>query len=64
MTRGLGRSKTQTEREQNWFSENRASWLFSPVSSFCDLFMDVRPYLGVNIRKYLCEWIQRNTNLD
>jgi len=65
MTRGVGCSNSQTESEQNWFSENRGSWLFSPVSSFCDFFMDVPPYLGANnIRKYLCEFIQRNTDPD
>ena len=49
--------KSQTESEQNRFSENKTSWLFFPVSSFCDLFMDVPPYLGANnIRKYLCEF--------
>jgi len=31
--------------------------LFFPVSSFCDLFMNVPPYLGANnIWKYLCEF--------
>jgi len=42
-TRRVGHSKSKTESEQNWFSENRASLLFSPVSSFCDLFVDVPP---------------------
>jgi len=56
-TKGAGRSKSQTEHEQNWFSENKTSCLFFPVSSFCDLFMDVTPYLGANnIRKYLCDF--------
>ena len=65
MIRGVGRSKTQTESEQNWFSENRVSWLFSPVSSFCDLFMDLPPYLGANnIEKNLCQFYQRNTDAD
>jgi len=45
---GVRRSKSQTESEQNWFSEKKTSWLFFPVSSFCDLFMDVPPYLGAN----------------
>ena len=47
-TQGVMRSKSQTESEQNWFSENEMSWLFCPVSCFCDLFMDVPPYLGAN----------------
>ncbi len=35
---------------------------FRPVSSFCDLFMNVPPYLGAKyIWKYLCEFFQRNT---
>ena len=56
-TQGVRRSKSQTESEQNRFSENKTSWLFFPVSSFCDLFMDVPPYLGANnIRKCLCEF--------
>jgi len=41
-------SISQSENEKNWFSENKASWFFSPVSSFCNLFMDVPPYLGAN----------------
>jgi len=62
-TQGVRRSKSQTESEQNQFSKNKRSWLFFPVSSFCDLFMDVPPYLGANnIRKYLCEYFQRNTD--
>ena len=40
-TQGVRRSKSQTEREQ--FFENKMSWLFFPVSSFCDSFMDVPP---------------------
>jgi len=64
-TRRVGQSKSQTEREQNWFSENRASWLFTDVSSFCDLFMVVPPYLRAkNIWKYLFEFFQSNTFLD
>ena len=47
-TQGVRRSKSQTDGEQNWFSENKTSWLFSPVSSFCDFFMDVPPYLCAN----------------
>ena len=62
-TQGVRRSKSQTESEQNRFSENKTSWLFFPVSSFCDLFMDVPPYLGANnIRKNLSEFFQRNTD--
>jgi len=62
-TQGVRRSKSQTESEQNWFSENKTSWLFYPVSSFCDFFMDMLPYLGKNkIWKYLCEFFQRNTD--
>ena len=62
-TQGVRRSKSQTQSEQNWFSENKTSWLFFPVYSFCDLFMDVHPYLGANnIWKYLCEFFQRNTD--
>ena len=56
-TQGVRRSKSLTESEQNRFSDNKTSWLFFPVSSFCDLFMDVPPYLGANnIRKYLREF--------
>jgi len=56
-TQGVRRSKSQTESEQNRFSENKTSFLFFPVSSFCDLFMDVPPYLGANnIRKYFREF--------
>ena len=47
-TQGIGRSKTQTENEQNRFSENKMSWLFFPISPFCDLFMDVPPSQGAN----------------
>jgi len=47
-TQGIRRGKSQIEREQNWFSENKTSWFFFLVSSFCDLFMDVHPYLGAN----------------
>jgi len=47
-TQGVRRSKSQTESEQNWFSKNNTSLLFTPVSSFCDLLMDVPPYLGAN----------------
>ena len=54
-TQGVRRSKSQTESEQKWFSKNKTSWLFFPVSSFCDLFTDVPPYLGANnIWKYSC----------
>ena len=56
-TQGVRRSKSHTQSEQNRFSENKMSRLFFPVSSFCDLFMDVPPYLGANnMRKYLCEF--------
>ena len=62
-TQRVRRSKSHIESEQNWFSENKTSWLFSPVSSFSDLFMDVPPYLGAhNITKYSCEFFQRNTD--
>jgi len=62
-TQGVRRSKSQTEIEQNRFSENKTSMLFFPVYSFYDLFMDVPPYQGANnIRKYLCEFFQRNTD--
>jgi len=65
MIRGVGRSKSQTESEQKWFSGIRASWLFSPVSSFCDFYIDVPLYLGPNhLRNYLCEFIQHNTDPD
>ena len=37
-TQGERCSKSQTESEQNWFSENKMTWLFSPVSSFCNFF--------------------------
>jgi len=47
-TQGVRRSKSQTEGEQNWSSENKTSWLFSPVSSFCDFLLEVPPYLGAN----------------
>ena len=56
-TQGVRRSKSQTESEQNSFSENKTSCLLFLVSSFCDLFMDVPPYLGANNKwKYLCEF--------
>jgi len=45
-THGVRRNKSQTESEQHRFSENKTSWLFFPVSSLSDLFMDVPPYLG------------------
>ena len=62
-TQGVRRSTSQTESEQNWFSENKTSWIFFPVSAICDSFMDVPPYLGANsIGKYLCEPFQRNTD--
>ena len=62
-THGVRRRKSQTESEQNWFSENKTSWLFFHVSSFCDLFMDVPPYQGAHsVWKYLCEFFQRNTD--
>jgi len=62
-TQGVRCSKSQTESEQNWFSENKTSWIFFPVSSFCDLFTDVPPYLGPNNTwKYLCEFFQRSTD--
>jgi len=64
-TQGVSRSKSQTESEQNWFSKNKTSWLFFPISSFCDSFMDLPPYLGANnIWKYLCEFFQRNTDAE
>jgi len=47
-TQKVRRSRSQTESEQNWFSENKTSLLFLPVSSFCDLFMDVPSYMGAN----------------
>ena len=40
-TLGVRCSKSQTESEQNWFSENKTSWLFFPVYFICDSFMDV-----------------------
>jgi len=62
-TYGVTCSKSQTESEQNWFSENKTSWIFFPVSPFRDCFMDVPPYLGANnIWKYLCEIFQHNTD--
>jgi len=62
-TQGARGSNSHSESKQNRFSENKTSWLFFPVSSFCDLVMDVPPYLGEkNIRKYLCEFFQCNTN--
>ena len=61
-THGVMRNKSWTESEQNWFFENKTSWFFFPVSSFCDLFMEVPPYHGANnMPKYLCEIFQRNT---
>jgi len=47
-TQGVRRSNSQTESEQNWFSEKKMSWIFFPVSPFCDSFKDVPPYLGAN----------------
>jgi len=62
---GVRRSKSETESEQNWFSENKTSWLFFPVSSFCNSFMDVPPYLRANnIWKYLCEFFLHNTEAE
>ena len=62
-TQGVRRDKSQTESEQNWFSENKTSWLFFPVCCFCVLFMDIPPHLGANnIWKYLCEFFQHNTD--
>ena len=64
-TQGVRRSKSQTEGEQNWFSENKTSWLFLLIFSFCDSFIDVPPYLGANnVWKYLCELFQRNTDAE
>ena len=61
-TQGVRRSKSQTESEQKWFSKNKTSWIFFPVSPFCDSFMDVPAYLGTNnISKDLCELLQHNT---
>jgi len=61
-TQGVRRSKSQTESEQKLFFKNKTSWLFFPVY---DLFMDVPLYLGAkNIGKYLCEFFQRNTDLE
>ena len=60
-TQGVICSKSQTESEQNWFSINKTSWLSFPVYFFCDLFMEVCPYLGANnIWKYSCEFFKRN----
>jgi len=50
-TQGVRRTKSYTESEQNWFSENKTSCLFFPVSSFCHSFMDVHPYLGACRRR-------------
>jgi len=62
-TQGVRHSKSQTETEQNCFSENKTSCLFFPVSSFCDSFMNVPPYLGANkIWKYLRDFFQHNTD--
>ena len=62
-TQGVRRSKSHFESAQNRFSENKTSWVFFPVSSFCDFYMDVPPSLGANnIRKYLREFFQRNTD--
>jgi len=62
-TQGVRHSKSQTESEQNWFFQNKASWLFFIVSSFCDLLMDVPPYLGENnLSKHSCEFFQHNTD--
>jgi len=64
-TEGVRRGKSRTESEQNWLSENKGSCLSFPVSSFCDLFMDVPPYLDANnIWKYLCGFFQSNTDLE
>ena len=42
-TQGIRRSKSQTESEQTWFSKSKTSWLFFPISLFCDFFMNVPP---------------------
>ena len=47
-TQGVRCSKSKIESEQNRFTGNKTSWLFFPVSSFCDSFVDVPPYLGAN----------------
>jgi len=63
-TQGVKCSKSQTESEQNWFSENKTSWIFFLVSSFCDSFMEVPPYLFANkIWMYLREFFQRNMDI-
>ena len=63
-TQGVRRNKSQTDSERCWFSENKTSWIFLPVSSFCDLSIDLPPYLGENnIRKYLCEFFQRKNKI-
>jgi len=64
-TQRVRRSMSQTESEENWFSENKMSWLFFPVSSFCDSFMDVPSYIGAkNIWKYLREFFQCNIDAE
>jgi len=64
-TQEVRRSNSQIKSEENWFSENKMSWLFFPIYSFSDSFMDVPPYLGANnIWKYLREIFQRNTDAE
>jgi len=63
-TQGVRRTKSDTEIEQKWFSENKTFCLFFPLSFFLLFtFFDVPPYLGENnIWNYLCDFFQRNTD--
>ena len=62
-TQGVRRSKSQTEGEQNCFPKTKRPGFSPPSLLFVIFFMDVPPYPGAkNIRKYLCEFFQRNTD--
>ena len=62
-TKGLRRSMSQIESEQNLFFEKQNILAFFPVSSFWDLFMDLPSLPGAkHIWKYLCDFFQRNTD--
>jgi len=56
-TQGVRRSNSQTQSEQNWFSENKTSWLFHPVSSFCDFFYGRASLPGCKQHVEVLVWI-------
>jgi len=56
-TQGVRRSKSQIEDEPNRFSENKTSWLFSPISSFCDSFYGRAALPGCKQHMKVLVWI-------